>query len=84
MSSSSQVLAGQFLDPQWNIERLQLLIDNETDKDYNKALLGEKTAWINKLIGKPQYYRSYLFDMTLLFPISLLMLEFNYFAIFVL
>ncbi len=46
------------------------------------------TNWVNWLTlqqtSKPQYYRSYLFHVTLLFPLSLLMLEFNFLAIFVL
>jgi hypothetical protein len=41
-------------------------------------------GFLTQQAGKPQYYRSYLFHMTLLFPLSLLMLEYNYFAIFVL
>ncbi len=35
------------------------------------------------VVGKPQYYRSYLFHMTILFPLSLLMLEYNYMAILI-
>ena len=48
------------------------------------ALVASYNVRLANFPSKPQYYRSYLFHMTLLFPLSLLMLEYNYFAIFVL
>ncbi len=74
--------------PAWvnNEEQIELFGEAEalgaSTITLSNELSAKKFVQTKRQTGKPQYYRSYLFHMTLLFPLSLLMLDYNHFSIF--